>query len=286
MIGIIVQARSRSTRFPGKMMANLNGKPVIEHVLERCAASKLAEAVILAMPKDELFVETTAQRSKFDKIMAICKRLNVTAYAPDADHDNVLKRFYMAAKEFHLNAIVRVTGDCPLIDPGIIDRAIHQYVNSRNAIDYMTNTYLRTHPRGMDVEIFSFAALEAAYLGVVEEDGILRDFDQEHVTPYLRRFPRKFPHGDLPAHPILEACDLRLTVDEPADLELVRAVHQACRDMKHYHNGAELTGNEQATGQYPMFGLFEIIKQYQGDSKEFKGHPEWKQINGHIRQAG
>jgi spore coat polysaccharide biosynthesis protein SpsF (cytidylyltransferase family) len=281
MIGLIIQARSRSARFPNKIMADLCGKPIIEHVIQRCAAAKIPELVVVAMPKEDFTDRDHGPLPVGERVRKIAAKHRAEVYAPETPlgTDDVLTRFYKTACHYHMNQIVRVTGDCPLIDPAIIDRCLMEFMVNRNAIEYVTNSILRIHPRGMDVEVFSFNALEQACYKACLEDNAA--FDQEHVTPYIRRNPKTYLLCDLGVNPIMEGMDLRLCVDYPEDLELIRAVYKAC--TKQGHNSAIPEGvqkqNPHITGQYPMFGVCEIKKAYEAN-------PTWININGKYRQAG
>lgn len=273
MIGLIVQARSRSTRFPNKSMADLDGKPVIEHVLKRCAAAKTPELRVLAIPKGD------PNEQKFIKIAA---KHRFEVWAPDCEPDDVLRRFYLTAREYHIDIIARVTGDCPLIDSWIIDRCIGDFVINRISIEYLTNSFARVHPRGMDVEVFSYGALERVmHCGDPRYNlpEIADAYDREHVTPYFRRFPKLFLHRDLAVNPMMEGHDARLCVDYPEDLEFIAKVYQACKTKPHNEDHPAKQHEPHITGQYPYFGVCEIVK-------ALKEHPEWSNINAHIRQAG
>ena len=280
MIGLIIQARGGSTRLPNKITADIGGKPVIEHVIQRCAAAKLPELVVVAMPKEDFIDRGHSQKTLGERVRKIAAKYRAEVYSPkDVETDDVVRRFFMTAVHYHMNQIVRITADCPLLDPGIIDRCLHEFMVNRNQIEYVTNTIQRIHPRGMDVEVMSFNALEKALRQSVFEDQ--RGFDQEHVTPYIRRNPRLFPHKDLGVNPMAEGMDLRLTLDYPEDLELLRTVHKACTTEVHNAGmpDAILKQNPHITGQYPMFGVCEIKKAYEKN-------PTWININGMHRQAG
>lgn len=281
MIGVIIQARSASTRLPNKIMADLGGKPVIEHVIQRCAAAKLPELVVVAMPQADFVDRGHNQKTPGERVrkIAVKYRAEVFAPQPDLDAEDVLGRFYKTACHYHMNQIVRITSDCPLLDPAIIDRCLHEFMVNRNQVEYVTNTIQRVHPRGMDVEVLSFNALEKAFME--SRLGDQRQFDQEHVTPYIRRNPKTFPHKDLGVNPMAEGMDLRLTLDYPEDLELLRAVYAACTTQVHNTGmpDAILKQNPHITGQYPMFGICEIKKAYEKN-------PTWVNINGMHRQAG
>lgn len=168
-IGAIIQARMGSTRLPGKVMMKLADKTVLNHVIERVKQSKEIDEVIIA----------TTTKSEDDVIVEESKRLGVNYFR--GSEDNVLSRYYYAAKENNIDIIVRITSDCPLIDPKIIDE-ITEY-HKQNEFSIVTNAgsdlNQRTYPRGLDVEVFSFTELEDAFLNADES------YQREHVTLYI-----------------------------------------------------------------------------------------------------
>lgn len=205
--GIVIQARMSSTRLAGKVLADLNGKPMLARQLERLALSKRAKGVLLA----------TSTEASDDPIAEFCRTQGVAHYRGRLD--DVLDRYYQAAVTAKFDPIVRITADCPLIDPAVIDTMLDLF--AEKDLDYLANTAPpegSTFPDGMDVEIFSFAALEQAWKEAKKPS------DREHVTFYFWKNPelfRTFRH-DLVGENL---SSYRLTVDYPADLELVRAVH-------------------------------------------------------------
>lgn len=257
MIALIVQARTTSSRFPGKVLEDIGGKTMLAHVLERCRQARLQEEWVLAIPEDDPKISDLAR-------LAHENGFNVLY----GSRDDVLSRYFNAACIYRADLVVRITADCPLIDPELIDRVTAAAVHHRNAIHYATNTIMRVHPHGMDVEAISFKALEAA--AEEAKDG----YDREHVTTFIRRDPRRFPASDVGATSIQkEAFDppwiaehgpVRLTVDYLEDLEVVRAVYDGCKDKP--HTNAHLG--------YKVFGISEIV--------EFvRAHPEVVKANQH-----
>lgn len=161
----ITQARIGSTRLPEKILKTINGETLLEIHLKRILQSKLIS---------KLKVATTTEPDA-DKIVAIAKRLNVDVYKGSVN--NVLERFYLTARPENPDWVVRLTSDCPLIDPVEIDKVIQHAIN--NDLDYVSNTLEPTYPDGLDTEIFKFSALEKAY-NEAEATSEL-----EHVTPYI-----------------------------------------------------------------------------------------------------
>ncbi|HBQ25201.1 MAG TPA: acylneuraminate cytidylyltransferase, partial [Syntrophomonas sp.] len=164
---IIVQARMTSTRLPGKVLKEVLGKPLLEYQIERLRQVRLA---------DELVIATTTNDTD-QPIVELCEHLGGAYYR--GSEEDVLSRYYEAATQFKADAVVRVTSDCSLIDPGVMDEVIGLYINNRDNYDYVSNTLERTYPRGLDTEVFSMAALEKAYKEAGEQP------DREHVTLFM-----------------------------------------------------------------------------------------------------
>lgn len=162
----IVQARMGSTRLPGKALKKVNGKPLIEILLYRLSLAKKIDKIILA----------TSENSENDELANLVEKLEYEVYR--GSEDDVLDRYYRAAKKYQPTSIVRITGDCPIIDPELVDEVIDLYHNKN--VDYASNTEPPTFPDGLDTEVFSFAALETAHQQATNS------FDREHVTPFIR----------------------------------------------------------------------------------------------------
>ena len=143
----IIQARMGSTRLPGKVLKEVLSRPLLSYQIERM---KKAQNI------DELVIATTPNGN--ESIIELCHKENITYFI--GSEKDVLERYYLAAKKSQADIIVRMTSDCPLIDPVIVDKVIDMYL--QNDFDYVSNTQLRTFPRGMDTEVFSFEALEKA----------------------------------------------------------------------------------------------------------------------------
>ncbi len=207
----IIQARMGSTRLPGKSLAEIEKHPMLWHVIERVKRARLVDRVVVA---------TSTSRAD-DAIEAMCCEVGVTCYR-GSEHD-VLDRYYMAARAEKAAQIVRITADCPLIDPEIIDRVVRRF--QRGDVDYATNAMVRTYPDGLDTEVFSFSALERAWHEAT------RSSEREHVTPYLRM--GKFRTANVECDSISLYQHYRWTVDEAEDLEFIRAVYRAMRGKEH-----------------------------------------------------
>lgn len=204
MILGVVQARVSSTRLPGKVLAPILGKPMLARQVER---------VLRATTLDKLVIATSTDPSD-DALTTVCDSAGV-AYFRGSLHD-VLDRFHGAALAYGADHVVRLTGDCPLADPDVIDDVVRLHL--AGAYDYTSNVYPPTFPDGIDVEVMTVGALETAWR---EAD---RTALREHVTLLFHEAPERFRVGNLLHDPDLSA--LRWTVDEPEDFALVTAVYE------------------------------------------------------------
>lgn len=209
--GIITQARMGSTRLPGKIMLRAGGRTLLDLQADRLAASGFP-----------LLVATTTAPAD-DAVAAWCRGRDLPCFR--GSEEDVLSRFLGCAREHGLDAVVRVTSDCPLIDGRLVGRAARRYLEAGDPRLYLSNVVRRTFPRGLDLEVFSAELLEEA--GREARSPALR----EHVTTWMRgNLPGDVRHEHLLAPD--DASGYRLTVDEPADLELIRRLveeHRADR---------------------------------------------------------
>jgi spore coat polysaccharide biosynthesis protein SpsF len=166
-VGIITQARMTSTRLPGKILLKAKHKTILEHHIDRL--SRCHVPVIVA----------TTINATDEPVVNICEALGFSYFR--GDEHNVLDRFYKCARKYDLNVIIRVTSDCPLINGNLIREGIEQYLKLDNPDVYYSNCLVRTYPRGLDFEIFSFDLLENAYFNATLES------DKEHVTPFINQ---------------------------------------------------------------------------------------------------
>ncbi len=204
-IGAIIQARTTSTRLPNKVLKDLSGHSLLWHVIERVKASEKIDYVILAIttnPQDDPLVE-------------IASMTDTGLFR--GSEDDVLSRYLGAAAKYELDMIVRITSDCPLIDPHTIDKVIESHI--KTGADYTSNTLERTYPRGLDIEIFSTDLLK---LAGQETNEI---FQREHVTPYFYQNPVKFKLNNVPADEGLAHPEYRLCVDTPEDFQLIEKIY-------------------------------------------------------------
>jgi spore coat polysaccharide biosynthesis protein SpsF len=199
-----------SSRFPGKVLKPLLGRSMLERQIERILRCKRIDQLVIA----------TSINPEDDAIEALCNKLGI--YCFRGDLENVLDRFYQAAKQYNPNHIVRLTGDCPLTDPVLIDKLIDFYLAQE--CDYASNCEKPTLPDGLDAEVFSFAALEQAWREAILPSHL------EHVTPFIRSNPERFKAAYYRYHENIS--HLRWVVDEPEDLEFVRRVYEILYPVK------------------------------------------------------
>jgi len=197
----MVQARMGSTRLPNKVMKPIAGVPMIELLLARLAKSKQIDQIVLATSTDK----------RNNPLVEHVQKLGYTCVR--GSESDVLDRYLVAARQAKADVVVRITGDCPLIDPALVDQVIAQF--KAEGVDYLSNTAPASYPDGLDTEVFTLQSLERA--GRESQD----PFDHEHVTPYLRK-PGLYKTGTMQHSEDLSA--LRWTVDEPADFEVVSQV--------------------------------------------------------------
>lgn len=204
----IVQARMTSTRLPGKVLQDLEGETVLARGLNRLRCARLIDEVLVA----------TTDRAADDPIVAECRKYAVAVAR--GDQNDVLDRYFRAAQLAKAEVVVRITSDCPLIDPEVTDQTIAAFLEA--SPDYASNALTRTYPRGLDTEVMSSAALARAW------QSAQKPYEREHVTPYIYEHPAEFKvlsvtgDADHSSH--------RWTVDTPEDLEFVRAVYARLKD--------------------------------------------------------
>jgi spore coat polysaccharide biosynthesis protein SpsF (cytidylyltransferase family) len=202
----IVQARTGSTRFPNKVMRPIGGVPMIGLLLGRLSGAKRVDEIVVAT--------TTAARDEV--LVQYVRSLGYRVYR--GSEPDVLDRYYRAAREAEASVVVRITGDCPLIDAGLVDIVCQRF--AEGGVDYVSNVAPPTYPDGLDTEVFSVEALETAWREATGGP------EREHVTMYLRESGR-FTQLNV-VHPEDNSAE-RWTVDDPADFELVRSI------FDHFH---------------------------------------------------
>jgi spore coat polysaccharide biosynthesis protein SpsF (cytidylyltransferase family) len=200
----IVQARTSSSRLRGKVLIPILGEPMLIRHIERLRCCKEIDLIRVATSSDP----------SDDALAAVCDAHNVSCFRGSLD--DVLDRFVQAARPYRPDVVVRLTGDCPLADPTLIDDVIRYF--RAGDYDYVCNFAPPTFPDGLDVEVVRFTCLEQA-----AQEAVLPSH-REHVTPFLRAHPERYRLGNL-ARPV-DLSHLRWTVDEPEDFEFVRRVYE------------------------------------------------------------
>jgi len=200
----IIQARLGSTRLPGKVLAPIAGRSMLARVCRRVARAVLVDEVLVA----------TTDHVRDDAVVDECRRLGVRVVR--GSENDVLDRYYQAARAASADLIVRVTADCPLIDPGVIDRVVRAMLSRRG--DYASNVLMRTFPRGLDTEVVTARALGRAWRDARES------YERVHVMPYFYRHPEWFRLVSVTGSH--ELGHWRWTVDSPEDLAFIREIYQ------------------------------------------------------------
>ncbi|MDD5063439.1 MAG: glycosyltransferase family protein [Phycisphaerae bacterium] len=206
-IGAVVQARTSSTRLPGKVLKDLpygSEISVLQQVIRRLKKTSKLDDVVIATTMDKADMA----------IVELSEKENVRWFKGSID--DVLERYYLAAKENDLDIVVRITSDCPCIDPAVVDLVVERHIASKN--DYTSNVLHRTFPHGLDTEVFNFGALEKAHGGAKKLS------EREHVTSYIYSNPQLFNLGEVQAEKAFYSSDIRVTLDTAEDYVLLCAV--------------------------------------------------------------
>lgn len=233
-----IQARMTSSRLPGKVLLPAAGRPLLSHMIERLRRSRRIDDIVVATTDD----------ASSDQIEALAREAGAGCFR--GSEDDVLGRVLGAAEAARADVIVETTGDCPLIDPLIVDDVIEGFL--AGGVDYCSNVLERTYPRGMDVQVFPTSVL-------AEVDRLTSDpADREHVSLYIYEQPGRYRLRNV-AGSRPESAELRLTVDTAEDYEVVRGVFEALYPSD------------------PEFGLEEILRL-------LDQHPELFAANRHVEQ--
>lgn len=234
---VIVQARTGSSRLPGKVLLEVAGKSLLEIEIGRLQRALLPDALCVA----------TTDKPGDSAIEELCRKLGIPCYR--GSEDDVLGRYYEAAKYMRADEIVRVTADCPLIDPDVLDLIVEKRRNT--GADYASNTLKRTFPRGLDVECFTYAALASAY------SEAKLPWEREHATPFIHSRPERFVLANLEDD--RDESDHRWTVDTPEDFQLLSLV------LDRFSH--DLSG-------FRYRDVLALLNE----------NPDWRKINAHIEQ--
>lgn len=202
MILAILQARMSSSRLPGKVAMQVKNQTMLSYEISRILQSSLIDKLVLA----------TSTNKEDDKLETIAKECGIDCFRGSLD--NVLERYYLCAKKYNASHIVRLTGDCPIIDAKVIDEAIHLHLQTQ--ADYTTNGIQRTYPDGLDTEVMRFETLKKAHQNATTKNEL------EHVTYYIYTHPKDFKIMHL-TNPI-DYSHLRWTLDYQEDYTLLKAI--------------------------------------------------------------
>lgn len=233
-----IEARMTSTRLPGKVLMPVLGKPLLELLIERLRRSKV----------DQVVIATTINKAD-DPIEELARRLGVGCFR--GSEEDVLDRVLKAAQTHAGDLIVEITGDCPLVDPDVVNQVIDAF--HATGVDYASNNMRRTWPRGMDVQVFPTSVL--AEVNLITNDAA----DHEHVSLYIYEHPERYKLHQIDSGLDERWHDFRLTVDTPEDYALIKAIFE---------------GLYPANPNFSMQDVLAFLDQ----------HPELSGINAHIQQ--
>jgi spore coat polysaccharide biosynthesis protein SpsF len=234
----IIQARMGSSRLPGKVMMDLIGEPMLTRDINRVKRAKTLSEIVVA----------TTVKPADDVIEDLCRRWGWVWFR--GSEQDVLDRYYRAALANEADTVVRITSDCPLIEPSIVDQVVSHFLANRHRLDYVSNRIPRpTFPIGLDTEVFSFQSLQRAW----QEDG--NPAWREHVTPYIYMNPSMFHVEGITSD--VDRSHMRWTVDTSEDMDFVRKIY-------------ERFGSD----DFSWTDVLSVLEQ----------NPEWSEINRHVVQ--
>ncbi len=236
----VVQSRMGSTRLPGKVMKKICNKPVLELMLERLSKSRLI---------DEIVVATTCLKED-DIIFDWCKKIGFNVFR--GSELDCLDRHYQVGKKFNADYVCKITPDCPLIDPNIVDKVIEFCLNNLKFFDYVSNAHPSSYPDGLDIEIMPISILKTAW------EQSINSLEREHTTTYIWTRPKKFRIGNIkmPGNENLFVTE-RWTLDYPEDFEFIKKIYEHLYTKKSF------------------FYMDDILK-------FLDEHPEIRKINQHL----
>jgi spore coat polysaccharide biosynthesis protein SpsF len=205
---VCVQARTGSTRLPGKVLKLLAGKPLLERMVDRVHAATMTSDIVVITTTD------TAD----DAIVELCEKISVKSFRGHTT--DLLDRHYQAAILEHADVVVKIPSDCPLIDPAIIDRVLKQYLDHEGEFDFVSNLHPATYPDGNDIEVMTIETLKAAW------STASLAFEREHTTPYIWERPEQFRLSNVEWEAGLNySMSHRWTIDYPEDYEFIARVY-------------------------------------------------------------
>lgn len=208
-----IEARMTSSRLPGKVLMEVMGKPMLHYLVDRLKQVKQIDEIVLA----------TTTNETDDVLVEFAKNEGISCYR--GSELDVMGRVLEAGKSVNADVIVEICGDCPLIDPQIIDQTISMF--KANDVDYACNNFVRTYPMGMDTQVFKTSVLAKS------ESMTQEPLDREHVTRHIRNNPDLFKHVYLVAPEEINLPDLEVTLDEQADYDLIKQI------LEHFHENKQ-----------------------------------------------
>jgi len=233
----IIQARMSSTRLPGKVLKKISGKPMLWYILNSLQYSKTLDHIVVATTKKKID----------DQIVELCNKMNISVFR--GNEKNVLNRFCEAGKKYDATHIVRISADCPLIDPTVVDKIVKKSILQNT--DYVSNTLPKTYPMGYEVEVIKFSKL-------LKSEKMTNDFgDQEHVTLFIMRNPKIFSHYNVVAPNLFKKPKIRVCVDTKEDFSVIQKI-------------VDLSNNNKFISIKEVLG---ILKKY----------PQIQKLNSHVK---
>ena len=203
----VIQARSGSSRLPGKVMMEILGRPLLLRMIERVQRAKLVGTIVIA----------TTTEAGDDIIEKLCETEGLLCYR--GSRDDLLDRHYQAGKLYGADAVVKIPSDCPLIDPKVIDKVLKYYLD--NDFDFVSNLHPATYPDGNDVEVMSWSSIEKAW-----REATLT-LEREHTTPYIWENPNLFKIGNVAWETGLDySMTDRWTIDYPEDFTFIKTIYE------------------------------------------------------------
>jgi spore coat polysaccharide biosynthesis protein SpsF len=214
-VSAIIEARMTSSRLPGKVLMEINKKPVLWYLIRRLKKIKRINNIILA----------TTTNKEDDELVNLAKKNKIKFYR-GSEHD-VMQRVLFAARKFKTDIIVSITGDCPIIDYNLVSQCLNSFL--KNNVDYLSNSNIRSYPDGMDVQVYNYQALRKSY-------SLTRSMvDKEHVTLHIRKNPNKFKILNIVAPSELHYPNLGLTLDYYQDFILIKKLINFFNKKKNYY---------------------------------------------------
>jgi spore coat polysaccharide biosynthesis protein SpsF len=205
----IIQARTSSTRLPGKVLLKIAGKTVLELMMERVLRSRLAGTIVVATTTD----------AEDNLIEDLCKQKKYLCFR--GDKNDLLDRHFQTAKKFSADIVLKIPSDCPLIDPDVIDKVIQFFLDDKNQFDFVSNLHPATYPDGNDVEVMTMMALEKA------SREAKKDFEREHTTPFIWENPQIFKIGNVEWESGLDySMTHRFTFDYKEDYDFIKKIYE------------------------------------------------------------